>query len=89
MGQIAMLLDIPASRLKIPAKSLLDGGLMPDSPLRQALHTACSVRSRVEQLAGVWREMPGDLELNVMLELMTQVQTDSYRWVRCAAIFQL
>ena len=74
MGQIAMLLDIPASRLKIPAKSLLDGGLMPDSPLRQALHTACS---RVEQLAGVWREMPGDLELNVMLELMTKVQTDS------------
>ena len=83
MGEIARLLKIPSSRLKIPANSL---GSMPNTantPLRQALDVACRMRSGVERLAGVWREKPGDLELSAVLEVTRQLQRDSYRWVRC------
>ena len=82
IGQIARLLEIPPSRLKIPANSLVTGGDETNTPLREALNTACGVRSRVEALAGVWREMPRDLELIVVLKVMRHIQRDSYRWVR-------
>ena len=84
MVQIASLLNIPAGRLKIPAKSL--GIVSGDgkTPLRQALDNLCGVRSRAVQLARVWREMPGDLEVAALLEVMRQVQRDSCRWVRYA-----
>ena len=82
IGQIARLLEIPPSRLKIPANSLVTGGDETNTPLREALNTACGVRSRVEALAGVWQEMPRDLELIVVLKVMRHIQRDSYRWVR-------
>ena len=81
IGQIARLLEIPPSRLKIPANSLVTGGDGTNTPLREALNTACGVRRRVQELAGVWREMPRDLELIVVLKVMRHIQRDSYRWV--------
>ena len=78
VAQIAHFLDIPASS---PTLSQITASWETKTALRQALETTCRIRDRVESLADLQQELPDDIEVNVMLQVLKHTLEDSCHWV--------
>ena len=84
-----------ANSLQLPAQRWDELTSTGDVPLRTALEMTCTLHSHVNTFSRLQRELPNDIEVNAVYEVLKQNRNNSCHWVSahyksraCAGIFK-
>ena len=70
-----------ANSLQLPTQRWNELTSTDDMPLRTALEMTCTLHNHVNTFGGLQRELPSDIEVNAVYEVLKQNRNNSCHWV--------